>query len=367
MEDASFPQGGQLGGVGPTGPTRLLVVEHPDVLVVAAPGETQDAVLAAAAAQELTARTVGSVGELTEHWREAGAVFIADEFAAEVAGRALPRRDGVYLAGSDEALLAAWSAPLGARVIGLPAGRAWLGVVLGGGGPGAVRTPVIAVIGGSGGAGASTLATTLACLSARRDRAAALVDVDPIGGGIDLLLGAEQAEGWRWPRLSGADGYVGDLRAYLPVVDGVSLVSMSRGPAIDLARDPLAAILGSLRRAHRLVVLDVGRTFAAAAGEALRLATRVLVVARGSVRSVAATRELIRARQLDTAEVVLRSGAVGAAEVADALESPVVAELPRDRRLAVAAERGLSPLRAGRRYRAACSRLLAHLEEAGDD
>ena len=332
------------------------------MLVVAGPGETQEAVLAAAAAQDLAVRTVTSTAELAAGWRSAGSVFVADDFAAAVAGHALPSRERVFLVGGDEAALTRWSAPLGARVIGLPAGRAWLGVVLDGGGPGA--TPVVAVLGGAGGAGASTLAGMLACLAARGARPAALVDADLVGGGIDLLLGAERTQGWRWPRLSGAEGHVGDLRPYLPVVDGVSLVSMARGPTIDLARDPLAAILGSLRRNHELVVLDPGRSLAIASREAIRLASRVLLVVPGGVRAVAAARELVRALQLDEAEVVLRRGVQGlsAAAVADALELPVVAELPHDRRLTVAAERGLSPLRAGRRYRAACSRLLARVE-----
>lgn len=368
VDSGGFPQAGGLPGTSGFPLTMVSDVEHVDVLVVAAPGETQEAVLAAATAQELVARTVTSAADLAGGWREAGAVFVADEFAAAVAGQALPQREGVFLVGTDEATLTRWSAPLGARVIGLPAGRAWLGVVLGGGGPAALRTPVVAVLGGAGGVGASTLAGTLACLAARGDRTAALVDADLLGGGIDLLLGAERAEGWRWPRLSGAEGHVGDLRAYLPVVDGVSLVSMARGPTVDLARDPLAAILGSLRRSHDLVVLDPGRSLAVAAREAVRLATRVLLVVPGGVRAVAAARELVRALQLEEVELVLRRGVqgLGAAAVSDALELPVVAEVPEDRRLPVAAERGLSPLRAGRRYRAACERLLAHVG-GGDD
>lgn len=330
------------------------------MLVVAGPGETQEAVLAAATAQELVTRTVTGAAELADGWREAGSVFVADDFAAAVAGHALPPRDGVFLVGADDALLTRWSAPLGARVIALPAGRAWLGVVLGGGGPAAVRTPVIAVLGGAGGAGASTLAGALACLAAQGMGSAALVDADLVGGGIDLLLGAERAEGWRWPRLSGAEGHVGDLRSYLPVVDGVSLVSMARGPTVDLSRDPLAAILGSLRRSHDLVVLDPGRSLAGAAREAIRQATRVLLVVPGGVRAVAAARELVRVLQLEDAEVVLRRGVqgLGPSAVSETLELPVVAELPDDRRLPLAAERGLSPLRAGRRYRAVCERLL---------
>jgi len=342
-------------------------VERVDVLVAAGPGETRDAVLSAAAAQDLVARAVTSMEEVAAAWRETGAVFIADDLAGQVVGRALPQRDEVFLVGPDAAALAAWSAPLRARVIPLPAGTAWLGVVLGTGG-GAGLAPVLAVLGGSGGVGASTLAGALACLAAGGGRGSALVDADLVGGGIDLLLGAEQEGGWRWPRLTGAEGHVGDLRPYLPVVDGVSLVSMARGPAIDLAGDPMAAIVGALRRGHDLVVVDPGRALTVAARESLRLATRVLLVVHAGIRGVAAAREVVRAHQLDGAEVVLRRGTSGvtAAMVADALGLPVVAELPQDPRLPAAAERGLPPVRAGRRYRRACRRLLARVEGGGD-
>jgi secretion/DNA translocation related CpaE-like protein len=254
----------------------------------------------------------------------AATVLIADDQAGRVAAQAFPVREGVYLVGSDDEVLARWSAPLGARVIPLPGGVAWLGVVLAG--SAAARAPVVAVIGGSGGVGASTAAATLACLGAARPGAAALVDTDPLGGGIDLLLGAERQAGWRWPRLSGADGHVGELRRYLPVVDGVSLVSMARGPALDLAREPLAAIVGSLCREHALVVLDPGRGLGAAGREAIRLAGwRVLVVA-GSVRGLASARETIRALQLERVVAVVRPGraGLGAGQVADALELEVV-------------------------------------------
>jgi secretion/DNA translocation related CpaE-like protein len=318
-------------------------------------------VLSAVAAVGLPGRVVTGVEELGRVWRDAATVLIADDQAGRVAAQAFPVREGVYLVGSDDEVLARWSAPLGARVIPLPGGVAWLGVVLAG--SAAARAPVVAVIGGSGGVGASTAAATLACLGAARPGAAALVDTDPLGGGIDLLLGAERQAGWRWPRLSGADGHVGELRRYLPVVDGVSLVSMARGPALDLAREPLAAIVGSLCREHALVVLDPGRGLGAAGREAIRLAGwRVLVVA-GSVRGLASARETIRALQLERVVAVVRPGraGLGAGQVADALELEVVATLPEDRRLAAAAERGDPPLRAGRAYRRGCEKVLRHV------
>ena len=336
------------------------------MLVVAGAGETQDLILSAVAAQELVAEVVTDLDQLAEPWRQAGTVLVADDQAERLAGRALPHRDGVFLVGSDAAALSSWSAPLAAQVIPLPTGAAWLGAVLADGSSRA-RAPVITVLGGSGGVGASTLAAALAQLAGLGRGGAALVDVDPIGGGIDLLLGAEQTDGWRWPRLNGAEGQLGDLRRYLPVVDGVSLVSMSRGQVFDLAREPLAAIVGGLRAWHSVVVLDAGRSLAPASREAVRLSVRQLLVVSAGVRGVAAARQTVATYGLDRAELVLRRprGGLPADLVADAVGLPVLAELPEEARLAPAAERGEPPARGGRRrYRRAVAQLLGELVKA---
>ncbi len=345
------------------------VAERSDVLVVAGPGETQDLILSAVAAHELAAAVVTDLEQLAGPWRDASVVLVADDQAERLAGRALAHRDGVFLVGADLERLSTWSTPLSARVIPLPEGAAWLATVLVEGSSRA-RAPVVAVLGGSGGVGASTLAAALAQLGADRPDGAALVDVDPVGGGIDLLLGAEQAKGWRWPRLNGAEGQLGDLRQHLPVVDRVSVVSMARGAPLDLAREPLAAVVAGLRSWHSLVVLDAGRSLVPAAREAVRLSTRQLLVVAGGVRGVAAARQTVAALGLERPELVLRRGPGGlpADLVAEVVGHPVVARLPEERTLPAAAERGEPPARGVRlRYRRAVARLLAEvLEGTGD-
>lgn len=334
------------------------------MIVVAGPGETQDVILSAAAAQEVEAEVVLALDEVAERWREADVVLISDRLAEAVAERALPHREGVFLVGDDAVALAAWSAPLGARVISLPEGTGWLGAILADGG--SAKAPVVAVLGGSGGVGASTLAASLSCLAANRWGAAALVETDVVGGGIDLLLGAETSGGWRWPRLSGAQGQVGDLRPYLPAVAGVSVVSMARGPSVDLTREPLAAIVGSLRRTHDAVVLDPGRSLTLAARESVRLAARVVLVVQAGVRGVAAAREVVRAHQLQDAWVAVTGRGLSGSVVSDALDLRVVAELPADPALVRAAERGEPPTRAGKRYLSVCRRLLDKIADDHD-
>ncbi len=338
-----------------------------DVLVVAGAGDVQDMILSAVAAQELDVEVVTDPSHVARPWRSAGTVLVGEDQAEPLAALALPHRDGVYLVGADTGRLSAWSAPLAAQVIPLPDGGAWLGAVLVEGSRRA-RAPVVAVVGGSGGVGASTLAAAIAQVGGERPEGAALVDVDPTGGGIDLLLGAEQTGGWRWPRLHTAEGQLGDLRRYLPVVDGVSVVSMSRAQPSDLAREPLSAIVGSLRSWHGLVVLDPGRSLAVASREAVRIAGRQLLVVSAGVRAVAAARQTIAALGLERAELVVRRtrGGLSADLVADALERPVLGTLPDDPRLAGAAEVGDPPARGARRgYRRAVARLVARLLDPG--
>lgn len=335
------------------------------VLVVAEPGDVQDSVLAAVAAQELDAEVFTEAEGLCDLWRTASTVVVADDLAERVAARALPHREGVYLVGRRPELLSAWSVPLAARVIPLPDGAAWLGAVLGEGSSRA-GAPVVAVVGGSGGVGASTLAVALAQLSAARGATgAALVDADPLGGGIDLLLGAERVDGWRWPRLNAAEGHVGDLRPYLPVVDGVSVVSMARDGVVDLAREPLAAIVAALRPWHSLVVLDPGRSRQSTAREAVRLSSKQVLLVGSGVRAVAAARQVVADHDLANGEVVVRRSKAGlpAKLVAEALGLPLAAELPEDSGLIAASERGEPPARGARHaYRRGVERLFAALQ-----
>src|SRR5690606_16343574 len=117
----------------------------------------------------------------------------------------LPRRADLVLAGlgppSREALQ--WAVALGAeQAVELPTAEAWLVDRLSRAAErGVAARPgrVLAVVGGRGGAGASVLATATAVVSARSGDRTLLVDCDPLGGGLDLVLGAEEVTGLRWP------------------------------------------------------------------------------------------------------------------------------------------------------------------------
>ncbi len=329
------------------------------------------AVSAAGAAVQRPVVRVRETESLIGPWREARVVLVGADCAVLAGRLGLPVRRGVYVLADARAPASALSAsvPLGAGTIVLPEGGAWLADVLAG------RTGVsqgpsrIAVLGGSGGVGASTLAVGLACAGAALG-AAALVDVDALGGGLDLLLGAERVPGWRWDRLRAARGQIGELTSHVPAASGVTLVSMARDDAAALTRDAVAAVLASLARTSELVVVDVGRSLDAGAREALRGSDRTLLLCGQDVRGVASARMTLEAADANGVGVVVRlrrGGAIRPADVAEALGLPLLGTVPHDGALAPAAERGVPPDRAaGRVWLRACASLLAGIgAEAG--
>ncbi|MYQ49595.1 septum formation initiator, partial [Streptomyces sp. SID4985] len=144
-------------------------------------------------------------------WSEAPLVLVGDDAARRVRGAA--RRRGVVLVGRDQDDPDVWkrAVEIGAdHVLMLPDGEQWLVDRIADVAEGVGRPALtVGVIGGRGGAGASTLACALAVTSAREGVRTLLVDADPLGGGLDVLLGGESAEGLRWPAFAASRGRVG--------------------------------------------------------------------------------------------------------------------------------------------------------------
>lgn len=284
-------------------------------------------------------------------WARPGPILVGQDRAAAVAAWQLPTRTDVHVVGADATAAARWSAALGASVVVVPEGNAALAELLRDGMREAGRGAVVLVEAAGGGLGASTLGAGIAGDAAAAGLRTALVELDPAGGGVDLLVGAERSDGWRWPELASARGTVTDLGRRLPAVDGVSLVSTGRDPC-PVGQVARAAVVASLAADHDLVVLDRGHL----AGEVTRGLTidhRLQVVG-------ADLRSLMTARAIDAgpAEIVLRRGPgrlMTGADVASVLGREPVATVPHDRRLVRAQEVGEAPwVMAGRRWRLAC-------------
>ena len=346
-------------------PARPLVVtSDPDVLeellrVAATAGAELDVAPDAAAARRC--------------WTTAALVVVAADAAPGCARLRLPRRPGVVLLGDDLDDAGVWqlAVEVGAEHVAfLPDGEEWLVSALTDAAEGAgADGTLVAVVGGRGGAGATTLACALAVTATRAGRSALLVDGDPLGGGIDLVFGGETDRGLRWRDLDSTRGRVpaAALAEALPRMSGLSVLSWDRGAASAVPADAMTAVLGAGRRAHDLVVVDLPRAVDDAARVALAAASCVLLVVPAEVRAAAAAGRVAASVGLlcrDLRLVVRGPGPTGlpAATIADALGLPLVGHLRPEPGLEVALERGEAPARRGRGPLAElCGRLVDEL------
>jgi Mrp family chromosome partitioning ATPase len=217
-------------------------------LVVTADELVLDDVLRLAAAAGVEVIVATDAAAARPGWSTAPLVLIGPDVAATCAGAEFGRRAPVVLVSRCELDADDWRAALRAgaeSVCVLPAGEPELVQRLGEAVErSATDGVVVGCIGGRGGAGASVLACALAVTAARSGRSALLVDLDPLGGGADLLLGAEDVPGLRWPELRAAAGRLpgAALRAALPQSAGVAVLAADR---------PLAAASPSADRSPR--------------------------------------------------------------------------------------------------------------------
>lgn len=287
-------------------------------------------------------------------WRSALLVVVGSDTAPALAAAGTPRRDGVVIVTSAEPDPALWrsAVALGASlVLTLPADERHLVEQISdmteertSGGS------TVAVIGGCGGAGASTLAAALAVTSARVG-SALLVDGDRFGGGLDVLVGAEQSVGTRWPELAGTRGRLSAaaLIDALVRVDGWALLSCDRAGYGALSAEAAAAVMAAAARGFRSVVVDLPHALDEVSAVLAAGADQVLVVVPATVRAVAAaatvaTRLLSQCAQVRLVVRDAHSGRLSAAEIADVLGLPLATTFRSEASVAAAAERGQPPL-----------------------
>jgi secretion/DNA translocation related CpaE-like protein len=154
--------------------------------------------------------------------------------------------------------------------------------------------PRICVLGGCGGAGASVLAAVLAWRAAGSAGSAFLIDCDPFGGGLDVLLGCEQApgSGWGQVRLRGGDLDPAVLRACLPRWHQVSVLAVDHPLALDA--EALVQLVAAAAPVGP-VVLDLARWPSPIRTAALSNCDLVVLVTPAEVRAVAASAAIAEA------------------------------------------------------------------------
>ena len=342
---------GQSGGAHP-----LVVTQDQDLL---------EQLLRLCAAAGVTAEVVDSAAAARPLWSRATAVLVGDDVAAATARLGLLRRDNVVLVSAAAEDTAMWQLAVMMRaddVIVLPSGQLRLAERLSDLADGSGRGRTVAVVAGSGGAGASTLASGLALTAADRGCRTQLVDADPLGGGIDLVVGCEEAVGLRWPEVASTRGRVtaAAFRAALPTVGELAVLSFDRtSEALD---DPsvMRSMIGAAQRGCELVVLDLPRRLDLPAIEAALCADVLLLVATTDVRGVAGAQVVLGAvRDLcSDVRLALRrvpGAALTSEAVADTLGLPLVAELETRSSVSRSVNQGLGPIARGNLQRTCLS------------
>lgn len=271
----------------------------------------------------------------------------------------LPRRGDVVVVAHSDRQPEPWeqAEALGAAQVALlPMAQAWLLERLASAQQAAHRPArVVVVLGGRGGAGASVLAAGLAMTAANAGHRVLLVDSDPFGGGLDLVLGWEDDNGVRWPELADTSGRVdaGALVGALPGRGDLALLSFDRRELAGAPPEAMTAVLDAGRTTRALVVVDLPRQLDPASVVALQTADHGLLVVPAEVRAVTAAAKVAAAAVVHCRELrlVVRGpspGRLTAEEISRSLELPLAGALRPELGLPAALEGGMPPTATGR-------------------
>jgi hypothetical protein len=199
---------------------------------------------------------------------------------------------------------------------------------------------VVGVLGGSGGVGASRFAAALAAAAG----SATLIDLDGMGGGVDVLLGIEDLPGARWSDLHLDGGYLDPdlLAGRLPRWRDVAVLAADVVPPSPRAVTQVVAAAAE----SGPVVLDLPRAPSPLREAALDRCALCVVVAASEIRSVVAAGAVLRSLPDVPTGLVLRRGGLAVVEALPLLDAPLLGVLPASDRSANA-QRAAARIAAG--------------------
>ena len=287
-------------------------------------------------------------------WSAAPLVLLGADLAEELAHLRPARRRGVHVVawGPIPDDLFRLALAVGAEnVAGLPASGAWVTEALTDLGESTrLNAPVVGVLGGSGGAGATTFACALGQVAARTGTAV-VIDADPLGPGLDRVLGLDQAPGVRWDALCDTTGRLSgrSMREALPRRENLGALTWAAGSAAPLQAFAVREALSAARRGHEIVVLDLPRSLDPLVEELVSRCDLVVMVVAATVAGVAsATRLAARLPDRSTMRLAVRGHGTEPEQVARITGVPLLTAMGDQRGLAEAIDLGFGPVRTQR-------------------
>jgi secretion/DNA translocation related CpaE-like protein len=310
-----------------------------------------DDLLRLAAAADVQTELVRDADRARQGWHWPSLVLVGYDLAEAVAVDAPPRRPGVVVVAPAQHTddLYRRAIQIGAQdVARLPDDESWLVDAMA-----AAAEPVdgwgsvVCVLGARGGAGASVLSAALGVAAARTGLRTLLIDGDPLGGGLDIVLGLEDQEGARWPHFAERRGRLSAANLYeaLPRLGDLSVLSWGRDGPATVTREATHSLMDAAARAFDLVIADIPRHHHEIGRSALHAADTVLLLVPSEVRAAMAADVLatsLRNKHTDLRLIVTSPapGGVTPETIAQALDLPLAGILERDRKTATTLEEG---------------------------
>jgi secretion/DNA translocation related CpaE-like protein len=309
------------------------------------------------AAAGVVPEVVRDAALVMRRWTSASVVLVGEDCAAALAASSPPRRQRVHVLARSPVGDGLFRDALGVgaeTVAGLPASETWLVELLtdvgdGGAAPGVT----IGVIGGSGGAGATVFAAALAQMATVTGRTL-LVDADPIGAGIDRVLGLESSDGIRWDSMLQTTGRLSSrsLREALPRSGQLSVLTWPTDRPASLQAFAMREVLSAGRRGFDAVVVDLPRHRDAVVDETISRCDHVVLVSTLTVPGVSAAARVAHRLPEPTParHLVTRGNRAGVSpeSVSRLLRIPLLAAMGDQRGLDEAINLGAGPGRSRR-------------------
>lgn len=323
------------------------------LLITADPG-LHDELQRLAAAAGASCESAPDPATALRGWTGAALVLLGADLAADVAVLAPARRRGVHVVawGTVPDQVFRPAVAVGAEsVVELPRHADRVAELLTDlGEERAVRGLVVGVVGGCGGAGATTFAAALAQVAARTGPSL-LVDVDPLGPGGDRTLGLEDRPGVRWGDLAHATGRLSarELRRALPRDGSLAVLTWSPGEPRRVTPAAAREALSAARRGHDLVALDLPRRADEVSEELTPRCDLVLVLVADTLTGLSSAARVVSGLpDLARVRLVVRGTCADPDAVARAVGAPVLLTMGDQRGLAESIELGLGPVRSRR-------------------